>query len=225
MARSTTPGNASYPGQAVTTDRLLDLLSLRARVVSENDVARYFHGQCRQPRRAAAAALSRLADQGLIERRRLYARPAPAWFGEPLARWGTDSREAPEFAAIAWKAEARWGRGQVATPCVVATGPGRARFADSKVRGVRASEASHDLALASLYLHMRDELGRCVETWRGEDSLGPLAENIPADIVPDAVLVEGDATTAIELVGQYSKDKLEAFHYACADFGVGYELW
>ena len=75
---------------------------------------------------------------------------------------------------------------------------------------------------------MREELATRAESWRSESLLAAdtsIKRSNPGDKVPDAIVRDGRTKTAIEFVGEYSVDKLTAFHAYCKRANLGYELW
>lgn len=200
--------------------RLIEVLSLRVRVLSLDQVARRFWSGATQGDRLARTRLAKLQDAGLVT---TFERPIRPLLGlaEPLAIW-RPHRPPPDFAAIARHLASRWPDDAHRTVCVTATDDGA-----RGVAGVRAaappadSEVNHDLHVAEVYFQMVELLPARASTWTLETRL-PKGQGIK---VPDAIVRDGLDRTAIEFGGRYGRKKLESFHAYCRDKQMGYELW
>lgn len=131
----------------------------------------------------------------------------------PLATWQA-GLPAPDFGAISHQLRERWKRAGAArrTACVLPGG--------GVNREPRISETTHDLHLAAVYLLMLRECPARARTWTFESELVR-----PDEKVPDALVRDGPMLTAIEMGGEYRRDKLEQFHAYCQRRGMGYEIW
>lgn len=203
---------------------LLELLTLRTRAVAEAAVAQHWFSHSASPKRAARVALSRLVQSGELTSWRAPIRIMTRLSSQPLAEWSPGLPE-PELSQIASQSRARWGRAEVIRTLYSASTQAVSKARGRAARAVRASEASHDVALSELYLHMTRLGARGVSSWRGEDSLGAYVECLPVPAIPDALTQFDGRFVAIELVGRYRAEKLRAFHTSCERARLAYELW
>ena len=209
--RRTMPG----VGAAIASRRdqqILNTLVLRVRVLSLAQVARTWWTETATGIARARRRLQDLERQGLVRLAMLSARPQLG-LTDPLAVWQHELPQ-PDFGTVAHRLRERWKRAGSArrTECVLPEG--------GVGRVPRVSETTHDLHLAAVYLLMRQECPARARTWTFESELAHRNEK-----VPDAIVRDGRVTTAIELGGQYSREKLEQFHVYCRRRGMGYEIW
>ncbi|MEQ9616821.1 MAG: hypothetical protein RLN60_02170 [Phycisphaerales bacterium] len=199
---------------------LIELLSVRVRVLSLDQVAARFWPEAGQGRRLAGNRLTKLASAGLVTVQERVTRTMLN-LQQPLAIW-RPHRPPPDFAHLARTLATRWPDGAARTACVTVTEGGA-----QGVAGIRAStppadsEVSHDLHLTEVYFRMQDELPARASTWILETHL-PKGQGVK---VPDAIVRDGLDRTAIEFGGLYDRAKLEAFHDYCRGKRMGYELW
>ena len=87
-----------------------------------------------------------------------------------------------------------------------------------------ATQATHDLGVAEVWLHFRRTQPAVAEAWRGEDSM---AHTRRGQKLPDAFLVNEAGATfrLIEFGGAYDADRVAAFHDDCAARALPYEIW
>lgn len=150
-----------------------------------------------------------LHRRGLVESVRLMARPEiiPV---KPLVTW-QPGLPRPDFAPVAWTLKnRRRDQAPVATPCVVAAAG----------RHPRPTDTTHDLHLAAVFLLMCKELPTRACSWVFEDDLVR-----PGHKLPDALVTDGRAKTAIECGGEYDRQRLEEDHDYFAQMEYGYEIW
>lgn len=201
---------------------LIDVVTLRVRVLSLGQVARTWWQDASSPHRSALSQVRKLAAEGLVEPTNVFA-AAEIPLTWPVATW-QPLLPAPDLAAAARLTRARFARTPVCdTQCVVAARIGRRR-----PRPPRETETTHDLHLAGVYLWMRANLPTRAAKWLHEDEIADdlFERAIPGEKRPDAVVRDGGHLTAVELVGSsYSGTKLQAFHDFCAERGLAYELW
>lgn len=198
---------------ATNRDReILDTLTLRIRVMAMTQISRTWWPELEKPTNVAERRLRTLERRGLVELVTLSARPEIA-MSAPLATW-REGRVTPNFAAVAHRLRTRWKQAGPArrTACVIASG--------WVMRQPRISETTHDLHLAAVYLLMLRDHPTRAKTWTFE------SQNFqPNEKLPDALVSDGRLKTAIELGGEYTKHRLEAFHAHCHEQGYGYEIW
>lgn len=217
------------PPVPVLTERdrdILDALTCRVRVLSLEQVARaWWPGASRS---AAEERLSRLSAAGLVEARRFAARPETELVA-PLATW-QPGRSTPDFATVSYRAKSRWSEPPVMTACVIATERSGNRFGGRGGRFPRATERTHDLHLAQVYLRMRVLNPSRARTWLREDLVAKSRSEdeetaAAGEKLPDAIVRDGQHDTAIEFAGAYAREKLREFHLYCERTSLAYELW
>ncbi|QDV90765.1 hypothetical protein RAS2_18480 [Phycisphaerae bacterium RAS2] len=202
---------------------LLDALTLRVRVLSVPQIARYWFGKVGDPIRQAARRISALKRAGLVEQAAVPARPELA-LHRPLVTWIPGEAE-PDFQRFATILDARWREPATPTRIVIATRKAGNARGGSGGRWPRRSEVSHDLTLAGLYLAWRRRRqGKEAAEWIFEARLRQEGFG-DEDRLPDAMIQESGRRRVIELGGAYGAAKLRDFHRFCAERGLPYELW
>ena len=193
----------------------------KVRLFSQRQMVDHFwNGEVANGRRR----LKRLADNRLIQRSIVLARPTPV-LDSPLLKW-IPGESRPNFGQIAYCCQARW-RLRPARQCVVwfAT-----ETASQIYGGVARGElkhpmqATHDLGVAAVWLRLQQVVPEWATAWRGEDLL---AHTRRGEKIPDAFIVdERDRVTwVIEFGGSYTAERVEAFHDDCASRDIPYQLW
>lgn len=217
------------PRRPTLTDRdraVLDVLAWRVRCCTVAQLARAFWEDSPAGRRQCAARLKELSADGLTGTTTMLAL-LETELERPLATW-QPGLPVPDFAAISHLARQRWAGATTRTAFVHATEAGATLVNGAAGRPPRASEATHDLHVAGVYFRIRQELPTRALSWRSEvlTARGAACKSgTPGDKVPDASVRDGKCFTAIEIVGEYSVDKLKAFHVFCQRCTLGYELW
>ncbi|MBK8913001.1 MAG: hypothetical protein IPM64_00110 [Phycisphaerales bacterium] len=201
---------------------ILEILTRRVRVLSLSQVAATWWPQTPNGQDLAKARLKELERLGLIRQLYLLARPEPP-LNSPIVTWKPGAIE-PSFGAVAYQLRSRWTRPARRVLSAIATERAGIRFAGTGGRTPRASEATHDLCLATVYLRLRTTDSRRARRWVSEAALYEQGEGRD-DRLPDAVIVTRSGKTAIEFGGAYPPAKVAAFHAFCAQRGWGYELW
>jgi hypothetical protein len=208
------------------TDRdreILETLTLRVRMLSVAQVARTFWSNGAIGEANSRRRLSQLDDAGLVHRLTVMARPELN-LTEPLIDW-RPGLEAPALGQVAYKLKRRWTEPVRSTAVVIATARAASQLGGTGGRRPRASEITHDLHMATVYLLARTDHARS-RRWISEAAYskrwGKAGER-----VPDAALLSsrGGRKKLIEVGGAYPKRKLEGFHRFCEDQELGYELW
>ncbi len=191
---------------------IIEILILRVRVLSVEQVARQWWNSTSAGIAAARRRLGGLEQQGLLQLAALSARPELP-LTEPLATWRAGSH-VPDFGAVAHRLRQRWRQAGAArrTECIWSAG--------GVSRRPRVSEVTHDLQLAAVYLAMHRQCPQRARTWTFETEFVEGRSK-----VPDAVVRDGPLVTAVEMGGQYDREKLEQFHAYCLGRGMAYEIW
>lgn len=204
------------------TKRDLDLLGtllLRVRYLSLQQVARTWWGETKSPEKNANCRLQRLESGGLIHRFSVVVHPEIV-LEQPLFKWAP-GKEAPDFGAIAYLLAGRWSENYAPTPAFIASEKAARLLGGTGGKTPRASEETHDLHLATVYLLFRSQNPKRARSWIHEDS----ARRVSGEKVPDAYVGSGSGKVAIELAGKYPKEKLTEFHQYCVSRNLPYELW
>lgn len=198
---------------------LLETLTSRVRVLTLAQIADLVGTTAGDDAQALAAALE---AQGLIERRVVLARPMLRCTA-PLVSWRPGD-ELPEFGKTAYQLKSRW-REPVEPTEIVQASRLAARRSGSAFGGrwPRASETTHDVSLAEVFLWHRQHLPEDAACWVPEAQLYAEGWGLHGRL-PDAVIRRGGIEIRIvEFGGSYGKRKLTAFH-AEMQF-LPYEIW
>lgn len=174
-------------------------------------------------RAAAKRRLKRLVKDGWLDEWQAYARPLIE-LKEPVATWNTWEKM-PEFGLISYHLKTRFSEPARLTAIFLGTAKAAKRFGGIPGRQPRSSEATHDLGLASVFLKLKEASPKRAAHWISEAKI--VARGTSRGVkIPDALIREvGGRHTAIEFGGEYSKQKLVAFHEYCRINEMGYELW
>ena len=144
----------------------------------------------------------------------------------PLATWKPRETE-PNFGRLAHQLRTRWTENVTTQRAVVATAESGREFGGWGGRLPRATEQTHDLHLAAVYLAKRREDPQAASHWESEELVRlklKLKGKLSGDRLPDAI-VSRPKRVAIEFAGRYAPAKLRAFHHYCSGKGLRYELW
>lgn len=205
---------------------IIRILTARVRVMSVRQIARAFWPDLASDKAMAAAEarLRTLEAAGHIELFSAMTHPEIPLHA-PVARW-QPGLAAPEFEPVSWMLRARWKHPETATLLVAASERAGLERGGHGGRRPRTSEATHDLHLAAVYLEMWTHLPTRARTWRSEAAIVAGRDRVSrAQKLPDALVRDGRALTAIEFGGAYAAEKVAEFHDYCARLGYGYEVW
>jgi hypothetical protein len=204
-------------------DDICRILTHKVRVLSLPQIAATWFASAAGPLRAARKCVAALQEAGLVTVATLVVHP-PVAVPAPLVTWSPGDAE-PNLGSLAYRLERRWPLAPVPTSLVTATRKAAARYGGHGGRQSRRSEASHDLSLAGLYLHMRMRSSLRAQAWVSEAAL--LAEGWGRrQPLPDALLrFARGRQIAVEFAGTYPKHRLKRFHAFCARRGLTYEVW
>jgi hypothetical protein len=200
---------------------VLDALAYRVRFFSWPQLLSL--GPCSESyERGLRRLLQRLEASRLIRRLTVLARPAPVVDG-PLFRWRPGS-PAPDCYAIQYQAEKRNLRPVQAVTVFLGT----VRLAN--VLGgtcggkLNHHAVTHDLGVTAVYLHLWKIDPNLALAWQGEDIVAPSRHR---QKLPDAVLFDpaGQPTLAVEFIGDYPAERIQAFHDDAVRRSLGYELY
>lgn len=207
------------------TDRdsaLLETLTHRVRVLSIQQVGRTWWADTRTPSANACSRLKDLEQRGLVTLFESAVHPELD-LPVPLLAWAPGAPP-PELGPLAYRLETRWTKPHLRTLLVTATKACAARLGGYGGRRPRATEVSHDVGVATLYLQLAKHSEPRAQAWVSEAALASEGWGKGSPL-PDAALRDGGGETLIEFAGSYPKDKLEGFHQFCAAAGFAYEVW
>jgi len=200
-------------------NEIFQILTHRVRVLSLEQIAsKWWRGN----RASARRRLLELAAEDLLRITTAMALPSPA-LDAPSAIWRPGEPE-PDFGALSYRLRSRWKDSLRRTTIATATERAVARFGGFAARMPRASELSHDIALAEVYIGMERGNPKRASAWRSEAELYARGEG-DHDKLPDAMIVSRSEKTVIEFGGAYPKAKLLELHKFCVARQWAYEVW
>jgi len=203
------------------SDKSLELLKLLTNSVRVMTVEQARMALGEPQLESVASRLRRLRTKGLLQL-------SVAWFSKPkltdipLFSW-TPDHAPPDCVELAKTARRRWSANPVSELVAVATDEARNLYGTIALRAPRESELAHDLWVAELFL--RRYHFHSVYSWVHEDGFGDL---FPEGNKPDAALIRPEPDSnpiAIELLGNYRREKIGQFHNYCNEYSISYELW
>lgn len=107
---------------------------------------------------------------------------------------------------------------------MVATKLAGRHFGGSGGRIPREKEETHDVHLASVFLHFRGRFPEQVKRWVSEAAILRSRDG-SSEKLPDAVIEFDSGPQVVEFGGAYSKEKVQSFHDYCSENSLPYELW
>lgn len=201
---------------------LLQVLTLRIRILSLAQIGRVWWPDAATPAIAPMRRLQQLQADGYVELVSVMAHPETE-LSRPLVTW-QPGLPPPDQGALAYRLRTRWNEPLVDTPCVIATAFAGRFFGGYGGRKPRRAETTHDLHLSAVFLQMQTNHPERAATWISEEGRKKDLEH--GEKLPDAIVTDGDHLTVIELGGKsYDRPKLEAFHDHCAGRNLAYEVW
>jgi hypothetical protein len=172
--------------------------------------------------RSLRRLIRRLGNDGLIRRVEILTRPAPV-IDKPLHVWRVGDPN-PPIHEIQYQAEQRNRR--PVEPVSIILGTQRLANALGGTCGTALNHhsAAHDLGVTAVFLHLWRTHHELALAWQGEDIVAPSRHR---QKLPDAVLYdpEGKPVMAIEYIGDYPANRIQAFHDDCAARGLAYEVY
>ena len=200
---------------------ILHILTKKVHILSVSQVARTWWGQALHPIEATRSRLRVLESQTFVQTISFPVHPEVPLL-HPLFTWLPGQPE-PDFAALAYRAQARWTSPPIFERFVCATRKAAAHLGGFGGSRPDANHATHDMHLANVFLFKRVNDPPCAQSWESEDTIRADRSGYD-DKLPDAIVTH-PFKMAIDFVGKYPKTKLEAFHEYCEREGMGYELW
>lgn len=164
-----------------------------------------------------------LNRQGWLERQLVVV--ALPRIKNPIQKWRL-KMEVPDFDSLAWTLIKRLRDATPERMTVNWATEKTVRFLGGVGGRLRQPlQIAHDLGVTSVYCR-RHALKLRSGIWVSED-LFRLSFAQPRSKIPDAVLLNdlGEVESAIEYGGEYSADRLRAFHRFCAKRGWPYQIW
>ena len=144
---------------------------------------------------------------------------------QPVVVWNTSS-PATDFDSTSYQLQHRWPKSGVRYATAFIATERLSQLYGGCRRGELAQplQATHDLGVAQVWLHLRQAAPDWARAWRGEDLL---AHTRRGDKCPDAFLINAAETVVgvIEFGGAYHAERLRDFHIDCADRGLPYQIW
>lgn len=210
----------------LATDVLVDLLTTKVRLLSLPQVTELCFVHAKEPRVIARKHLRRMEQKGLVHLLSVMTLK-DMQLERPLLDWHP-GEGLPDFGHISWLAEKRLSTQLSSTLVVHATKAVQAKTLGAiGSRPPRSQEITHDLMVSSVLITLMNESPVLAASWRPEDALlkdlvweqGDFSEAT----IPDALVHDGTAEIAIDIVGRYSPKKLAAIHDAHSQ--SRYQLW
>mgnify|MGYP003663079709 CR=1 FL=1 len=198
---------------------VLRALSFQVRLFGQRQLAEsLWHGDVANTRRR----MRRFVDLGLIERQVTLARPLPELLG-PVAQWRPGQSE-PDVSRIAFQLQSRWRYRAMRSTVVFTPTKTVVNHFGGRQKATLSPQVSHDLGVSAVWLWFCCFQPDLAQAWRSEDMLTDIERN---QSVPDAVLVDQDEhpLVLIEYGGDYSADRVAAFHDDAASRGLPYQIW
>ena len=214
------------PSLTERDDDMLFTLARPVRALSVPQIARTYFSAAENPERATRLRLRKLAADDWVQIVVMTAQPETP-LATPLATWAPGQSE-PDLSHVARILQTRWREPVEQIDAVVATVKTARRYGGVGERIPRRSEATHDIHLAQLYLKFRAEAPERAAGWIGEDIISAQRKTQAerAQPLPDALIVEGNKSTIIEMGGSsYTSDKLYLLHDYSAREAMPYEIW
>lgn len=207
------------------TDRdqeIVTTMTRYVRILTRGQIARFWFKESSNPEVAAAKRLRVLEEIGLLVSRVLPCRPELV-LTSPACCWSPGDSE-PPLRRLARELARRWTSMAVPTALFVATRRAAQLFGGNAGREPRPSEISHDVTLSGIYLRHLETDRDAAGSWISEAGLSKLGYGKRTRL-PDAMIERHGRRVAIELVGEYSLEKLVSFHAFCEEEELAYELW
>lgn len=203
---------------------ILRSLAVKVRLFSLDQVAVAWWTDSTVGKSNARRRLKRLTDAGLLGRHRVHARPLPP-LAVPVHTWSPGD-PTPDFGQLAWKLQSRWTQASCPTTVYIATRQCANQFGGRQPGELKHDfQATHDLGVSAVYLHLRETAPALAKMWVGEDLLRSFWTHRN---LPDAALTEGPGRkikTVIEFGGAYDARRVRRFHEHSQEQRISYELW
>ena len=203
---------------------ILEILSLRVRMASLEQIGRTWWHDAEDPMNAARLRLRQLHGHGQLLSGRAIVVDLPP-LTEPVAVW-RPRQLAPELGHVAWLLRKRWPAASRATTVFAAPRSVANRFGGRRRGRIpHPFQVSHDLGVTEMFLAIRALRPHETKLWIDEDRLAPHRRR---QKLPDAVLAVqagSQPVLVLEFGGLYGKHRLRSFHIDAVNRGLAYEIW
>jgi len=198
---------------------ILKALSSQVRLFGQRQLAEIFwQGDIANTRRRMKA----LVKADLVVRRTVLAQPLPDLLS-PVAVWRSDFRQ-PNPGEVAFRLQSRW-RYRCLRSTVVYTATSRTidHFGGSHHQALSA-QVTHDLGVTAMWTWYFQHKSQLIQHWVGEDLV---KADFQSESLPDAVInnPDGESVLLLEFGGQYSRERIEAFHEMAFSRQLPYQIW
>jgi len=143
----------------------------------------------------------------------------------PILAW-RPGHETPAFGAVSYQLKLRWKMRAVRPIRAFVATPRAARLLGGKACGQLkpATQATHDLGVAAVWLRFHAHHSAWASAWRSEDIM---AHTRRGQKLPDAFIVNDrdKPIWAIEFGGAYDPHRVKDFHEDCASRALPYQIW
>lgn len=206
---------------------LLQALVQKVRLFSQRQVAdHWFDGDVANARRR----IKQYEAADLVRRIDVQARTLPE-LNQPVAAW-SPGKPALDYQAVSYRLQSRW-KGSPVRPCTAIIATERlSQHYGGRNRGElkHPLQATHDLGVAQIWLHLHGQFPDWATAWRGEDLL---AHTRRGEKCPDAFIVNesNDVFCVMEFGGAYSAERVRDFCEDCVQQesagqrGLPFQLW
>lgn len=212
---------ATKPRITERDDEILRALVLFIRYIIQSQLrAHWFDNDAANARRR----MKQLQEMGYVKRVELRARALPP-LEQPLIKW-QPGQDTPNFSQAAYQCRSRWKLRPVKS-CIayLATESASHRYGGRMTGEVKKDmQATHDLGVTQMWLHLDINHPEWADAWRGEDLMAPTRRG---QKLPDGFIVDqsGKTICVMEFGGSYDQQRIQEFHYDCAQRSLPYQLW
>jgi hypothetical protein len=202
-------------------NELLYALVQKFRLVSLRQSAQHWwNGDISNARRR----LRILSQAGLIHRLETQARPIPE-LHQPTVVWRPGD-PAPNFDSASYIFQNRWRSSPIRNCTVFIATEQFSRQLGGRHRGElkHPMQATHDLGVAQIWLHLHRHEPELANAWRSEDLL---AHTRRGEKCPDAFIVDQSekVIAVVEFGGAYHAERIREFHHDCSIRSLPYQIW
>jgi hypothetical protein len=210
--------------QITVTDRdeeLLKTLTTKVRLFSLRQISNlWWNGDLANSRRR----LRQLMDAELLLSAKVLARPILQLDG-PVVAWRPGDVN-PDCGKIANFCQSRIRHIPVRATGVFIATERTARLFGGRCRGelTHPAQATHDLGVAAVWIHLTKSCPEIASAWLGEEML---SHTRSGQKCPDAFIVDdnGSVQSVIEFGGDYDRERIQSFHEDCVERFLPYQMW